>query len=62
VHSGAHALGVVGSMTGAHAAAAGNLLARSDVPLAMITAFEAAGGHLGTRLLSALQGRRRARR
>jgi uncharacterized Ntn-hydrolase superfamily protein len=54
VHSGTHALGTVGSALGAHAAAAGNLLARADVPAAMIAAFDAAGGHLGARLLHAL--------
>jgi uncharacterized Ntn-hydrolase superfamily protein len=54
IHSGAHALGIVGSAIGTHAAAAGNLLARPDVPAAMISAFEAAAGHLGARLLDAL--------
>jgi uncharacterized Ntn-hydrolase superfamily protein len=54
IHSGAHALGLVGSASGAHSAAAGNLLARTDVPAAMVLAFEAAGGHLGARLLHAL--------
>jgi uncharacterized Ntn-hydrolase superfamily protein len=55
IHSGAHALGIVGSAIGTHAAAAGNLLARPDVPAAMISAFEAAAGHLGARLLDALR-------
>jgi uncharacterized Ntn-hydrolase superfamily protein len=55
IHSGAHALGLVGSAAGAHAAAAGNLLAHTAVPAAMIGAFEAAGGHLGSRLLHALR-------
>lgn len=41
VHSGAKALGVVGSAVGANAAAAGNLLARADVPAVMVAAFEA---------------------
>src|SRR5271170_4336328 len=36
VHSGAKALGIVGAALGAHAAAAGNLLARAVVPDAMI--------------------------
>lgn len=53
-HSGAHALGIAASAIGADAAAAGNLLARADVPAAMIAAFGAAGGHLGARLLRAL--------
>jgi uncharacterized Ntn-hydrolase superfamily protein len=55
VHSGAHALGLVGSAVGAHSAAAGNLLARDDVPAAMVSAFESADGHLGARLLRALR-------
>ena len=55
IHSGEHALGLVGSSIGPEAAAAGNLLACTDVPAAMTAAFEAAGGHLGARLLRALR-------
>jgi uncharacterized Ntn-hydrolase superfamily protein len=55
LHSGAHALGIVGSAMAEHAAAAGNLLARPDVTAAMIAAFEAARGHLGACLLQALR-------
>jgi uncharacterized Ntn-hydrolase superfamily protein len=44
VHSGTKALGIVGSAVGVAAAAAGNLLARAEVPAAMIAAFEADGG------------------
>jgi uncharacterized Ntn-hydrolase superfamily protein len=55
VHSGARSLGIVASALGKHAAAAGNLLARAEVAEAMIAAFEAAGGHLGARLLQALR-------
>lgn len=54
IHSGGHALGVVGSAIGTDAAAAGNMLAREDVPEAMVEAFAATQGHLGTRLLQAL--------
>ena len=43
VHSGAKALGVVGTAMGVDAAAAGNLLARAEVPAAMVAAFEAEG-------------------
>src|ERR1700736_6527041 len=53
--SGAQGLGVVSAALGANAAAAGNLLASSTVPAAMITAFEAATGHLGDCLLHALR-------
>jgi uncharacterized Ntn-hydrolase superfamily protein len=55
IHSGAQGLGVVNAAVGANAAAAGNLLASAAVPAAMITAFEAAAGHLGDRLLIALR-------
>ena len=55
VHSGVHALGTVGSAVGNHSAAAGNLLAHREVPEAMISAFEAADGHFGSRLLRALR-------
>jgi uncharacterized Ntn-hydrolase superfamily protein len=55
IHSGPQGLGVVNAAIGANAAAAGNLLASSAVPAAMITAFEVATGHLGDRLLQALR-------
>lgn len=55
IHSGACALGLVGSAVGTHAAAAGNLLANTQVPNAMVAAFETTGGHLGSRLLHALR-------
>ena len=57
VHSGAKALGIVGSAVGVNAAAAGNLLARPEVPDAMIAAFEAdlAEAHFAARLLHALR-------
>ncbi len=55
LHSGAHALGIVASACGEHAAAAGNLLASTDVAAAMLGAFDAASGHLAARLLAALR-------
>jgi uncharacterized Ntn-hydrolase superfamily protein len=55
VHSGTRALGTVSSASGAHSAAAGNLLANPQVPAAMIEAFESASGHMGSRLLEALR-------
>jgi uncharacterized Ntn-hydrolase superfamily protein len=70
VHSGAKALGIVGTAVGVNAAAAGNLLARAEVPAAMVAAFEAEGGgpraapdasgldgraHFAARLLHALR-------
>ena len=54
-HSGTQSLGIVNAALGEHAAAAGNLLARADVPQAMMREFETADGHLGVRLLRALR-------
>ena len=54
IHSGARSLGVHAEARGAGAVAAGNLLADEGVPAAMIAAFETASGHLGGRLLAAL--------
>ncbi len=55
IHSGARALGTTASAMSAHAAAAGNLLARPSIPAVMVEAFESARGHLGARLISALR-------
>jgi len=56
VHSGTKALGVVGSAVGVNAAAAGNLLARADVPAVMVAAFEAQfEAQFATMLLQALR-------
>lgn len=55
IHSGAQVLGVWGQAMGQDCAAGGNLLADAAVPQAMVTAFEAATGHLGDRLMAALQ-------
>src|ERR1700722_7456604 len=58
VHSGTKALGVVGSAVGANAAAAGNLLARADVPAVMVAAFEAqfeGHAHFAAMMLHALR-------
>lgn len=54
-HEGARTLGVHAVADGANAIAAGNLLADAAVPLAMVTAFQDAAGHLGDRLLAALR-------
>jgi uncharacterized Ntn-hydrolase superfamily protein len=54
VHSGAKALGIWTSAEGRDCAAGGNLLANDGVPAAMVTAFEAAKGTLGDRLVAAL--------
>lgn len=54
--SGAYTLGTHAVAHGPGAAAAGNLLASADVPVAMVEAFAAdAGAHLGARLIAALR-------
>jgi len=55
LHSGRHALGLAASADGTDCAAAGNLLASAQIPAAMVAAFQTARGHLGERLLAALQ-------
>jgi uncharacterized Ntn-hydrolase superfamily protein len=55
VHSGGQVLGVWGARQGRDCAAAGNLLATPEIPAAMVAAFEAAAGHLGERLMRALE-------
>jgi uncharacterized Ntn-hydrolase superfamily protein len=53
--SGAGSLGVHSVAQGDGAVAAGNLLADENVPRAMIERFKTTGGHLGDRLLMALE-------
>jgi uncharacterized Ntn-hydrolase superfamily protein len=55
IHSGAQVLGVWGEAQGKDCAAGGNLLATPGIPAAMVAAFEAATGHLGERLMQALE-------
>ena len=55
VHSGTRVLGIWGQALGIDCAAGGNLLANAGVPQAMVGAFETATGHLGDRLMAALQ-------
>jgi len=55
LHTGTQALGITGMATGAHSAAAGNLLANAEVPGAMVDEFERATGDFGARLLAALR-------
>jgi uncharacterized Ntn-hydrolase superfamily protein len=54
-HSGGKVLGTWGEATGVDCAAGGNLLADAGIPAAMVAGFEAAKGHLGDRLIAALQ-------
>lgn len=55
IHSGGQVLGVWGEARGRDCAAGGNLLADPGIPAAMVAAFEAAPGHLGERLMRALE-------
>jgi uncharacterized Ntn-hydrolase superfamily protein len=55
IHSGGQVLGVWGEARGTDCAAGGNLLATPGIPAAMVAGFEAATGHLGERLMQALE-------
>lgn len=55
IHSGGQVLGNWGEALGRDCAAGGNLLADAGVPEAMVAGFERATGHLGDRLIAALQ-------
>lgn len=55
IHSGGQVLGVWGEARGVDCAAGGNLLAEPGIPAVMVAAFEAASGHLGERLMRALE-------
>lgn len=55
IHSGPEVLGIWGQAEGVDCAAGGNLLANDRVPAVMVGAFEAASGHLGDRLMAALE-------
>lgn len=53
--SGQNALGIWGAAEGAGVAAGGNLLADKAIPAEMVTVFEETTGHIGDRLLAAMQ-------
>lgn len=55
IHSGTNVLGLWGEARGVDCAAGGNLLADNGIPAQMVAAFEAATGHLGDRLMAALE-------
>lgn len=55
IHSGRQVLGIWGEAQAADCAAGGNLLADELVPMAMVAAFTRATGHLGERLMQALE-------
>jgi uncharacterized Ntn-hydrolase superfamily protein len=53
--SGQNALGIWGAAEGAGVAAGGNLLADKAIPAEMVTVFTQTKGHIGDRLLAAMQ-------
>jgi uncharacterized Ntn-hydrolase superfamily protein len=55
IHSGSRVLGNHGHAQSAHAVAAGNMLARAEIPQLMVDAFEAGSSDLELRLLAALR-------
>ena len=55
IHSGAQVLGIWGEAKGTDCAAGGNLLAGPGIPAAMVATFEGSKGHLGERLMLALE-------
>ena len=55
VFSGANVLGLYGHAEGQGVVAAGNMLARPDLPAVMIEAFASTSGHLADRLLAGLR-------
>jgi uncharacterized Ntn-hydrolase superfamily protein len=55
IHSGRQVLGLWGEAQAVDCAAGGNLLAAELVPMAMVAAFTRATGHLGERLMQALE-------
>jgi uncharacterized Ntn-hydrolase superfamily protein len=55
IHSGPRALGLWAEALDTDVACGGNMLAATDVPARMAAAFTAATGHLGDRLIAAMQ-------
>lgn len=55
IHSGENSLGIWTQAQGEDVASGGNLLANDGVPRAIVKGFEASTGHLGDRLIAALQ-------
>ena len=56
IHSGSNSLGIWTQAEGRDVVAAGNLLANAEVPGAIVAGFENASGHIGDRLIAAMQG------
>jgi uncharacterized Ntn-hydrolase superfamily protein len=60
IFSGANILGVHGESIGDGCVAAGNMLTSSEIPKTMTTAFETTPGHIGDRLMAAMEAARDA--
>jgi uncharacterized Ntn-hydrolase superfamily protein len=54
-HSGDHTLGTHATAQAMNVVAAGNLLSDAEIPAKMVAAFQRAEGHLGDRLLAAME-------
>lgn len=55
IYSGSNSLGIWTQAEGKHVASGGNLLANDGVPQAIIESFQSTTGHLGDRLIAAMQ-------
>lgn len=55
IHSGTNSLGIWTDASGDNVISAGNLLANDKVPQAIVDGYIAASGHLGDRLIAAMQ-------
>lgn len=55
IHSGNNALGIWSEARDENVASGGNMLANADVPQAIVDGFKASAGHLGDRLMAAMQ-------
>ncbi len=55
IHSGAHSLGIWTDASGQDVISAGNLLANKNVPQAIVDGFLSTSGHIGDRLIAAMQ-------
>ena len=56
IHSGSNSLGIWSDAKGKNVLSAGNLLANSEVPKAIVENYENSSGNLGDRLIASLQG------
>lgn len=55
IHSGPNSLGIWTQAQGKDVASGGNLLANETIPLTIVEAFQSSRGHLGDRLIHAMQ-------